>query len=222
MTTVDLHADPAWIGFTSEVLRTYHDILATDGVERGLIGPREVPRLWLRHLQNCVVIADPTLDLVPMGSCVVDVGAGAGLPGLVWAIARQDLKVILVEPLQRRTSFLHEVINTLDLAPRVEVLNSRSQDLDSLSAEVVTSRALAPLPAVVEWSMRHLSDGGRMLAIKGAKAAGELEAAQSTIARHGGYDGHVIRIGPIGTDGHPMATVVSVRAGKRDGSRNGK
>ncbi len=217
----DLNVDPIWIGSMDEKLRTYHDILATDGVERGLIGPREVPRLWSRHLRNCVAVADPSLGLVPLNSAVVDVGAGAGLPGIVWAIARPDLSVTLVEPLQRRSIFLQEAIRLTGVGDRVDVVTGRSQDIDPLDAEVVTSRALAPLPTVVEWSLPHLRVGGRMLAIKGGKAEAELEAARASIARCGGQGGEVIRIGPIGTDGHPMATVVSVRSGRPGGVQRG-
>lgn len=217
----DLKVDPVWIGSMDEKLRTYHDILATDGVERGLIGPREVPRLWSRHLRNCVAVADPSLGLVPMNSAVVDVGAGAGLPGIVWAIARPDLSVTLVEPLQRRSTFLQEAIRLTGVGDRVDVVTGRSQDTDPLDAEVVTSRALAPLPTVVEWSLPHLRVGGRMLAIKGGKAEAELEAARASIARCGGQGGEVIRIGPIGTDGHPMATVVSVRSERPGGVQRG-
>jgi len=120
----------------------YAEALATDGVTRGLIGPREVPRLWERHLLNCAVVA----EAIPDGSEVCDIGSGAGLPGLVLSIRRPDLRVTLVEPLLRRTTFLTEVAERLDLT-NVEVVRDRAEALHgSRECSVVTSRAVAPLP----------------------------------------------------------------------------
>ena len=127
----------------------YAAILATDGVVRGLIGPREAPRLWERHLLNCAAVG----ALVPQGSTVCDVGSGAGLPGLVLAVARPDLEVELVEPLLRRTTFLNEAVAALELE-NVTVTRGRAEQLHGVRRfDVVTSRAVAPLTRLLEWSM---------------------------------------------------------------------
>ncbi len=217
MSPEELTVDMSWVTTTEGQLGELHDLLATDGVTRGLIGPREVPRLWSRHLRNCLVIVDPSLGLVPMGATVCDIGTGAGLPGLVWAAVRPDLRVTLIEPLQRRTRFLAEAAAKLGLDERVSITTGRAQDVAPLGVDVVTSRALAPLPTVVEWSLPHLVRGGRLLAIKGGKASAELAESREMIATYGGIDPGVVRIGPLGGEGHPQATVVKVTAGGRDG-----
>ena len=150
-------------------------LLATDGVVRGLIGPREVPRLWERHLVNCALLGLG----VPRGVTVADVGSGAGLPGLVLAIGRPDLRVTLVEPLLRRTTFLTEAVEHLALA-NVEVVRDRAEALHGQrSFDVVTSRAVAPLDRLARWCLPLVVPGGRMLAMKGSSAADE-------VARSGG------------------------------------
>lgn len=209
----ELTADLTWAAEVETHLGPLHDLLATEGVTRGLIGPREVPRLWHRHLRNCVVVVDPSLELVGSDATVCDIGSGAGLPGLVWAIARPDLRITLLEPLQRRSRFLHEAVTELGLADRVAITTGRAQDVAPLGVDVVTSRALAPLPTVVEWSWPHLAANGSLIAIKGGKASEELADSREMIAEHGGRDAEVIRIGPEGDDGHPQATVVRVLAG---------
>ena len=129
--------------------RAYAELLATEGVIRGLIGPREVPRLWDRHLLNCAVLA----DLIPRDADVCDIGTGAGLPGMVLAIARPDLAVTLVEPLLRRTTFLDEVVAELAL-DNVEVVRAGPKScMDGAEFSVVTSRAVAPLGRLLDWSM---------------------------------------------------------------------
>nr|WP_235501907.1 16S rRNA (guanine(527)-N(7))-methyltransferase RsmG [Aeromicrobium sp. Root472D3] len=157
----------------------YAEILATDGVVKGLIGPREVPRLWDRHLMNSAVVA----PRVPHGASVADVGTGAGLPGLVWAIARPDLRVTLIEPLLRRTTFLDDVVARLGLS-NVEVLRSRAEDVTA-SFDVVTARAVAALDKLGRWCMPLVSPGGVMLAMKGRSAADEVEVATATLHRLG-------------------------------------
>ncbi len=145
-------------------------LLATDGVVRGLIGPREVPRLWERHLVNCALLGLG----VPRGVTVADVGSGAGLPGLVLAIGRPDLRVTLVEPLLRRTTFLTEAVEQLALA-NVEVVRDRAEALHGhRSFDVVTSRAVAPLDRLARWCLPLVVPGGRMLAMKGSSAADEV------------------------------------------------
>ena len=154
----------------------YVDLLASAGVERGLIGPREVPRLWERHVLNCAVV----VPRVPRGASVADVGSGAGLPGLVWAIARPDLTVILIEPLLRRTVFLEEAVEALGL-DRVRVLRSRAEDVDE-RFDVVTARAVAPLEKLAGWCLPLVRPGGVLLALKGQTA--EEEVASSRVALH--------------------------------------
>lgn len=160
----------------------YAGILASDGVERGMIGPREVPRLWDRHLVNSGVV----LPRLPQGATVADVGSGAGLPGLVWAIGRPDLQVTLVEPLLRRTTFLDEVVAELDLT-NVRVVRSRAEDVDE-TFDVVTARAVAALEKLAKWCMPLVKPGGVLLALKGQSAPEELESAKRTLGRLGATD----------------------------------
>lgn len=187
----------------------FEQILAETGIERGLIGPREVPRLWDRHLENSAVVADPSLDLVPEGARVVDLGTGAGFPGLVWALIRPDLRLVLVDPLQRRTVFLTEMCERFELGDRVTVLRGRAQEVPPQQADVVTSRALASLEQVVQLSIPHLHPEGRIVALKGGKAPAEVIAAYGLLLRER-LRPDIIRIEPIGSDGHPKATVVKL------------
>lgn len=153
--------------------------LAGAGTIRGLLGPREVPRLWERHVLNCV----PLTEAIGAGATVADLGSGAGLPGLVLALARPDLRVTLVEPLLRRTTFLQEVVDDLELA-NVEVVRGRAEELHGNRAfAVVTSRALAPLGRLVGWSLPLVAPGGSMLALKGASAEDEIAAATKQLRR---------------------------------------
>jgi 16S rRNA (guanine527-N7)-methyltransferase len=161
------------------VLERYAELLATDGVTRGLIGPREVPRLWDRHLVNCGLVA----PLVPVGASVADIGSGAGLPGLVLAIARPDLRVTLVEPMARRVAFLDETGRRLSLA-NVDVVRARAEEwLDPPTFDVVTARAVAPLVKLLPWAMPLVADNGAVLAIKGSSAPQEVEAAGGELRR---------------------------------------
>lgn len=157
----------------------YTDLLATTGISHGLIGPREAPRLWERHLVNCALLE----PLVEYGSTVVDIGSGAGLPGLVLAIVRPDLQLHLVEPLLRRTTWLESAIADLGLT-NVTVHRGRAEEM-SLLAPVVTARAVASLDKLVTWSFPLLRPGGRLLALKGAAAQTELEQAQEMLTRAG-------------------------------------
>ncbi|WP_309221950.1 16S rRNA (guanine(527)-N(7))-methyltransferase RsmG [Aeromicrobium sp. S22] len=162
-----------------DLAERYAHTLATDGVVRGLIGPREVPRIWDRHIMNSAVVA-PRL---PQGATVADVGTGAGLPGLVWAIARPDIQMTLIEPLLRRTSFLEEVVADLGL-DNVEVLRSRAEEVHA-TYDVVTARAVAGLDKLGRWCMPLVRPGGVLLAMKGRSAAEEVSTATATLHRLG-------------------------------------
>lgn len=164
------------------LLTAYAALLADAGVTRGLIGPREVPRLWDRHLLNCAVVTDS----VPAASSVADVGSGAGLPGVVWAICRPDLSLTLVEPLLRRVTFLNEVIDALGLT-NVEVARARAEELHGpREFDVVGSRAVAPLDRLGAWCLPLVRRDGLMVAMKGSSAAQEIESAGASLARLGG------------------------------------
>ena len=156
----------------------YVEHLSTTGVEWGLIGPREVPRLWDRHVLNCAVVE----ELIPRDATVVDVGSGAGLPGLPLAIAREDLRVILVEPLERRCRWLSEVVADLELP--VEVVRGRAEEVvGTVSGDVVTARAVAPLDKLARWLVPLRRPGGVVLAMKGRSAAEEVEKARQVLRR---------------------------------------
>ena len=151
----------------------YTELLATEGVTRGLIGPREAPRLWDRHVLNSAVLG----EVIPDGATVCDIGTGAGLPGLVLAIARPDIEMTLVEPLLRRTTFLDEVVDGLGLT-HVRVVRGRAEDLHGARTfDVVTSRAVAPLERLLGWSMPLVSPTGALVAMKGQSVLGEIESA---------------------------------------------
>lgn len=155
-----------------EAIKHYVDILGTDGVERGLIGPREADRLWDRHILNSVALT----GLLPDGAEVVDVGSGAGLPGIPLAILRPDLRMTLLEPLLRRTTFLTETVAALGLSDRVQVVRGRAEEHRQQYA-VVASRAVAPLGRLVGWCAPLRQADGSILAVKGQSAAAEIAAA---------------------------------------------
>jgi 16S rRNA (guanine527-N7)-methyltransferase len=181
----------------------YARLLATDGTVRGVIGPREISRLWDRHLLNSAAIA----SLVPAGARVVDVGSGAGLPGIPLALARPDLAVTLLEPLARRVAFLTECVQRLGL-DTVTVVRGRAEEgpirRELGGADVVTARAVAPLDRLAGWCLPLLRPGGRLLAMKGSTAAEELAAAAPLV---GAADAMVTQAG------NPPATVIVVTRG---------
>jgi 16S rRNA (guanine527-N7)-methyltransferase len=182
----------------------FASLLATDGVERGLIGPREVPRLWERHLLNCAVVA----ELIPDGAEVVDVGSGAGLPGLVLALLRPGDQMTLLEPMLRRTTFLEECVERLEL-PHVSIRRGRAEDLaGTIRADVAASRAVAPLDRLIPLSVGVLRPGGTVLAIKGRDAAAELEHAEPVLQRLGVRSADVVQAGQGIVE--PPATVVRI------------
>jgi 16S rRNA (guanine527-N7)-methyltransferase len=197
-------------------LSAYAELLATEGTLRGLIGPREVPRLWDRHLLNCAVVE----RLVPEESSVADIGTGAGLPGIVLAIVRPDLHVDLVEPLLRRTTFLEEAVDALEL-DNATVVRARAEDLPPASYDVVTSRAVAPLAKLARWCLPLCVEGGLMLAMKGSSAEEELDGSERELMKLGAEVCHIHQLG--GDElAHPT-TVVSIVAGRAaGGSRHGR
>ena len=161
-------------GFTQ--LAKFAEILAQDGVRLGLIGPREVERIWDRHILNCAALT----ELIEDGQSIIDIGSGAGLPGLVLAILKPNSKVTLIEPMQRRTDFLTQVKADLGLT-NVEIIRGRAEG-QNVTAQIVTSRAVAPLDKLLNWSWPLVEKVGKVLAIKGEKAQEELENAQKVIS----------------------------------------
>jgi 16S rRNA (guanine527-N7)-methyltransferase len=167
-------------GPATDQISRYVDILATEGVVLGLIGPREADRLWDRHILNSAAVA----DLVPADATVIDVGSGAGLPGIPLAVLRPDLRIVLLEPLLRRVNFLNEAVEALDLGHRVTVVRGRAEEHHQRYA-VVLARAVAPLMRLVPWCAPLRSPAGTILALKGQSAAAELAAAELALARTG-------------------------------------
>ncbi|BDB45813.1 MULTISPECIES: 16S rRNA (guanine(527)-N(7))-methyltransferase RsmG [Mycobacterium] len=189
--------------------RRYAEILAAAGVERGLLGPREVDRLWERHLFNSAVIG----ELLDHAATVVDIGSGAGLPGLPLAMARPDLRVVLVEPLLRRSEFLREVVAELELP--VEVVRGRAEEPGIRKqlgdTDAVVSRAVAPLDKLTKWSMPLLRQDGLMVAIKGERAPDEVREHRRVMASLGAVDVRVVTCGA--TLLRQPTTVVTARRG---------
>lgn len=183
----------------------YAEALAEQGVLRGLLGPREVPRLWERHILNSAAVA----PFLPGAGIVVDLGSGAGLPGVVVACMRPDLHVVLVEPMQRRCAWLEEVADTMGLQ-NVEVRRARAEELVGvLQADAVTARAVAPMDRLAGWALPLCRVGGELLALKGGRAQAELDEAQDALARLGADEGEVLVAGTV--PGLESTTVVRVR-----------
>lgn len=194
----------------------YEELLAGAGVTRGLIGPREADRLWDRHILNSAAV----IELIGLGARVIDVGSGAGLPGIPVAIARPDLQVTLVEPMLRRSEFLDEVVGELGIA--VQVVRGRAEDTAVrkalAGADVVLSRAVAGLDKLTRWSLPLLRPGGRMLALKGDRADEEVAEHRATMSKMGATDIRVVR---CGTDylSPPTTVVEAAKAERRSASR---
>lgn len=201
----------------------YADLLAGQGVLRGLLGPREVPRLWDRHLLNCAVVA----PAAPAQALVCDLGSGAGLPGVTWALARTDLSLVLLEPSQRRVEFLREVVTELAIR-HVSVVRGRADGQagavglaagpfdraghDTAAFDVVTARAVAPLARLARWALPLCRPDGELIALKGTAASAELSAAEPTLRRLAARSWRLEQWGHGVVD--PPTTVVRVRAGK--------
>lgn len=161
-----------------KTIRQYVDILASRGVDWGLIGPREIGRLWERHILNSIALE----SLIPEGCRVADVGSGAGLPGIPLAILRPDLEMILIEPMLRRSNFLTEAIDELGLDDRVSVVRGRAEDAD-LHVDVVVSRAVAKLATLINWTADLIVDSGSLLALKGQSADNEVVKAKKELSK---------------------------------------
>ena len=183
----------------------YVQHLATTGIERGLIGPREVPRLWARHVLNWAVVQ----EYIALNASVADVGSGAGLPGLCLAIARPDLKLTLIEPLERRVIWLNEVVEDLGLE-NVTVLRSRAeQAVGAVEADVVTARAVSALVGLLDITLPILRGTGELLALKGRSAAEEITKAKKKLNRYGARETEILTAG--GDLLEEPTTVVRVR-----------
>ncbi|AUH67508.1 MULTISPECIES: 16S rRNA (guanine(527)-N(7))-methyltransferase RsmG [Gordonia] len=203
----------------------YAQILSEEGVVRGLIGPRELPQLWTRHLLNCAVVSEE----IPDGASVIDIGSGAGLPGIPLAIARPDLAVTLIEPLLRRTTFLEEVVSGLPL-DNVTVVRGRAEEKAVLKAvepaDVVTSRAVAPLERLAKWSAPLIRGGGRLVALKGQSAPDEIARDWEKVMRSGIRDLAVAQCGTMLETpttlivGRRNETARDARAARRAARRN--
>ena len=180
-----------------DAIRAYAEFLTTAGIERGLIGPREGERIWERHIFNCL----PITQLLPQGVSLFDIGSGAGLPGIVIALARPDLKVTLIEPLERRVEFLNEAVAAIAAGGvEIEVIRGRAQDVKK-SADFVTARAVAPMEKLKKMSWHMVKTGGSLLAMKGESAATEMVGIK-------GAELHEIKL-----EGIELGRVISVRKG---------
>ncbi len=180
-----------------EAIRAYAEFLITAGIERGLIGPREGERIWERHIFNCL----PVTQLLPQCASLFDIGSGAGLPGIVIALARPDLKVTLIEPLERRVEFLNEAVAAIaEGGVEIEVIRGRAQDVKK-SADFVTARAVAPMDKLKKMSWHMVKTGGSLLAMKGESAATEMVGIK-------GAELHEIKL-----EGIELGRVISVRKG---------
>jgi 16S rRNA (guanine527-N7)-methyltransferase len=180
-----------------DAIRAYAEFLTTAGIERGLIGPREGERIWERHIFNCL----PVTQLLPQGASLFDIGSGAGLPGIVIALARPDLKVTLIEPLERRVEFLNEAVAAIAAGGvEIEVIRGRAQDVKK-SADFVTARAVAPMEKLKKMSWHMVKTGGSLLAMKGESAASEMVGIK-------GAELHEIKL-----EGIELGRVISVRKG---------
>ena len=180
-------------------IQRYADLLKGAGIERGLIGPKEGDRIWERHIANCI----PITTILPENVRLVDIGSGAGLPGIVIALARPDLKVALVEPLQRRVYFLNEVVAELGIP--VEVIRGRAERVKK-QFEIVTARAVAPLEKLITISWPMIPKGGSLMAMKGESAADEI--ASTTLKK-----GSTAQLHEISLPNLPIARVIQVKKG---------
>ena len=180
-------------------IQRYAELLKGTGIERGLIGPKEGDRIWERHIANCI----PITTILPENVRLVDIGSGAGLPGIVIALARPDLKVSLVEPLQRRVDFLNEVVAELGIP--IEVIRGRAERVKK-QFEIVTARAVAPLEKLINISWHMIPKGGTLMAMKGESAAEEI--ASTTLKKGSTAELHEISLPNL-----PIARIIQVKKG---------
>lgn len=191
ITSAELQAAEAIFGDRLDLAKRYVEHLATSGTERGLIGPREIPRLWSRHVLNCAVIESQ----IARDSHVADVGSGAGLPGLCLAIARPDLELTLIEPLERRVIWLQEVVDDLGLT-NVTIMRTRAElAVGLVEADVVTARAVSAMSNLAGLTIPLLAGKGEVVAIKGRSAGEEIAKAAKVIRKLGGVSTSVVLVG---------------------------
>lgn len=197
---------PEHFGAAWPAVDGFHAMLRDQGVLRGLVGPREVARLWERHLVNSAAV----VPFLPETGTIVDVGSGAGLPGIVVAAMRPDVEVVLLEPMERRTDWLTEVVQTLGLS-NARVLRGRAEDqVGVLQADAVTARAVAALDKLYPWTLPLLRVGGRLVALKGGRARDEAEAAVQVGERFGGGPA-TIEVAPTLPGLEPTSVVLVTR-----------
>jgi 16S rRNA (guanine527-N7)-methyltransferase len=197
----------------------YVDLLERHGVERGLIGPREVERLWDRHVLNSAVIGEH----IPNGARAVDVGSGAGLPGIPLAIGRPDLDIVLLEPMARRVDWLTEVVEKLELP--ITIVRGRAEEREVRKqvggADVVTARAVAPLARLAGWCLPLVRPDGFLLALKGASAAEEIERDRDAVRKAGGGQPEIAECG-AGVLEVPSTVVLIQRLPPKTARQRGK
>jgi 16S rRNA (guanine527-N7)-methyltransferase len=195
-----------YFGERQKEVARYAEILATWGIDRGLVGPKEGDRIWDRHIANCIPVTT-LLSNPSEGASLLDIGSGAGLPGIVIALARPDLKVTLLEPLQRRIDFLEEVVAELGI--EITVKRGRAESFKG-GFNFVTARAVAPLPKLATVSWHLVMGGGSLLAMKGESAAAELEAARveapKIFKKVAKAELHEIKLGEL-----PLARVIELK-----------
>lgn len=207
---------PPWLEPVRASLAEYADILVGPGIERGLLGPREADKVWDRHIINCAVVAEPDLEVIGTGARIADIGSGAGLPGLVWALTRPDVSVVLIESLLRRVTFLTECITALEITDRVQVVRARAEEASGHpgSFDIVTARAVAPLGNVARWAAPLLLPDGALVAIKGESAQEEVTRDGQILEELGLTQPVVVQMGQGVVD--PPTTVVMASLAKAE------
>jgi len=194
-----LERQDAWIvdavevvfGEQTDLAERFVEHLVTTGIEWGLLGPREVTKIWDRHVLNCAVVH----ELIPKGALVADVGSGAGLPGIALAIARPDVQFILIEPLERRVDWLDMVIDDLALS-NVDVLRARSEQVvETVDVDIVTARAVSAMKSLIPMTVPLLHGSGELLAIKGQSASNEIEKADKVLRKFQTQHSEVVTVG---------------------------
>ncbi len=187
-TEPDLAEIRTYFGESFAAVDGFHRMLAIHGEERGLIGPRELGRLWDRHLLNSAAV----VSFLPETGVIVDLGSGAGLPGIVIAAMRPEASLILIEPMERRCTWLAEVVEHLELA-NVEIKRGRAEEFHgAFQADAITARAVAPLDRLARWSFPLLRRGGSLVALKGKNVANELPPALKILRKYGAADAEIL------------------------------